>query len=102
MVSSAQQQISNIAEKRANVQIRRNGERYRRNGQMITGIILSFFGASSLASLLVFAACVASSRADRIQRGAFPQTFANGEQFAVVDGQQAVATPQLSLASSTI
>lgn len=69
---------------------------------MITTIILSFFGASFLASLFVFAACVASSRADRIQQGAFGPTFAAGEQFVVADSQQAGANPQLSLASSTL
>ncbi|HRW08424.1 MAG TPA: hypothetical protein P5121_25145 [Caldilineaceae bacterium] len=61
---------------------------------MITGIILSFFGASCLASTIVFAACVASSRADRIQERAFPQTPANIE--------QPVTKPQLSLASSAL
>ena len=65
---------------------------------MITTIILSFFGLSCLASLLVLAACVASSRADRMLQGA----FVGGEQFAVAEGQQTVATPQLSLASSAI
>ncbi len=69
---------------------------------MITTIILSFFGASFLASLFVFAACVASSRADRIQQGAFGPAFVGSEQFAVADSQQAVANPQLSLASSAI
>lgn len=64
---------------------------------MITAIILSFFGASFLASLLVLAACVASSRADRMQQGG----FVDGKQFAVVDGQQAVAPAQLTLASSS-
>lgn len=65
---------------------------------MITTIILSFFGASFVASLLVVAACVASARADRIQQG----VFIDGEQFAAVDSQQTVATPQLTLASSSI
>ena len=69
---------------------------------MITTIILSFFGLSCLASLLVLAACVASSRADRMLQGAFGQTFVDSEQFAVAEGQQTVATPQLSLASSAI
>lgn len=69
---------------------------------MITAIILSFFGASFLASLLVIAACVASARADRMQQGAFGQSLAHGEQFAVVDGQPAVANSQLTLASSSI
>lgn len=67
---------------------------------MITAIVLSFFGLSCLASLIVFAACVASSRADQIQRGAF-ETFATAEQFAVVKESKASANPQLTLASSS-
>ena len=69
---------------------------------MITAIILSFFGLSGLASLLVFAACVASARADRMMQGAFGPTLVGSEQFAVADSQQAIANPQLSLASSAI
>jgi hypothetical protein len=69
---------------------------------MITTIILSFFGLSCLASLLVLAACVASSRADQMMQGAFGQTLVDSDQFAFADGQQTAATPQLSLASSAI
>lgn len=68
---------------------------------MFTIVILSFFGLSSLASLLVFAAAVASARADRIQQAAFP-AFAAAEQFAVVDETQTSAKPQLKLASTSI
>jgi len=39
--------------------------------QMITWIILGYLAASSVASLFVYAACVASARADRIQQRAF-------------------------------
>jgi len=69
---------------------------------MITTIILSFFGLSCLASLLVFASCVASSCADQITQGAFGQTVVEGEHFVVAEGQQAVAKPQLGLASSAL
>jgi len=65
---------------------------------MITAIILSFFGASFLASLLVLAACVASSRAAQIQ----PGSMVDSEQFVAVDGQPAVATPQLTLVTSSV
>jgi len=76
-------------------------ERYRGNMQMITAIILSFLGSSCLASIIVFAACVASSRADRIQQGAFHQTFTNGE-YVAADGQSSVANSQLALASPSL
>ena len=69
---------------------------------MITGIILSFFGASCLASLIVFAACVASSRADQIQQGAFEHAHVAGGRFAGAEGQQLVAQPQLTLTSSAV
>jgi hypothetical protein len=69
---------------------------------MLTTIILSFFGLSCLASIIVFAACVASSRADQIQQGAFRPTLANAEQLATVGGQQATANPSLTLASSSV
>lgn len=66
---------------------------------MVTEIILSFIGLSCLASTLVFAACVASARADRIQRGAFEQ-FAPGAPTA--NEQKSVANPQLSLSTNSV
>ena len=66
---------------------------------MITGIILSFFGLSLLASFVVFAACVASARADRIQSGAFEQLTM---QAGAANEQQAIATPKLSLSANSI
>lgn len=68
---------------------------------MITAMILSFFGLSCLASLIVFAACAASARADQIQREAFP-TFAHTAEFAAGQEAQAAVNPQLALASSSI
>ncbi len=64
---------------------------------MITGIILSFFAASCLASIIVFAACAASGRADQIQREAFGQLYNESEQVAVSGGKQLVGNNQLAL-----
>ncbi|MCB0182969.1 MAG: hypothetical protein R2867_04190 [Caldilineaceae bacterium] len=64
---------------------------------MITGIILSFFGASSLASIVVFAACVASGRADQIRQDAFVHFSQDSEQSAVGAGSQRVGNQQLTL-----
>lgn len=68
---------------------------------MIMGILLSFFGASCLASLIVFVACVASSRADRIQQGAFEQTAASAERLVTVSGQP-VSNPKLALGAPSL
>ena len=61
---------------------------------MITGIIISFFGASCLASVIVFAACAASARADQIQRHTFSD---EAEQFASENRKKTVGNTQLAL-----
>jgi len=38
---------------------------------MVMWIILAYFAASCVASLIVYAACVAAARADKIQQHAF-------------------------------
>lgn len=63
---------------------------------MIMWIIFGYLAASSVASLFVYAACVASARADRIQQAA----FAGGPaQDHTVDGKRSdcIATPRLLL-----
>ncbi len=64
---------------------------------MITVIILAFFGASGLASLIVFAACAASGRADQIQREAFGQFYNESEQVVATAEKQHVGNKQLTL-----
>lgn len=66
---------------------------------MITAIILSFFGLSCLASIVVFAACVASSRADEIQRGAYEE-LAMATRMAATHGEL-VSTPKLALSGTS-
>ena len=61
---------------------------------MITGIILSFFGASCLASVIVFAACAASARADRIQHHTFSD---EAEQATLEKRKKSVGNTQLAL-----
>ena len=67
---------------------------------MITGIILSFFGASCLASIIVFAACAASGRADQIQQEAFGHFYNDSEQVVASTGKQQAGNKQLTLKPS--
>lgn len=64
---------------------------------MITTLILTFFGASSLASVVVFAACVASARADEIQQQAFGHLSEEAEQHTTETQSQAATGSQLAL-----
>ena len=64
---------------------------------MITGIILSFFGASCLASVVVFAACAASARADQIQHEAFSHFYDETEQFVIDGRKKVIGNTQLAL-----
>jgi hypothetical protein len=60
-------------------------------------LIITFFGASCLASVVVFAACAASARADQIQREAFSQFHEEVEQSKVEKRQQSTSTGRLAL-----
>lgn len=64
---------------------------------MITSLIVAFFGASSLASVIVFAACAASARADEIQRDAFSHLYDEAEQYASEHRQRVATSGQLAL-----
>jgi len=64
---------------------------------MITSLIIMFFGASSLASIIVFAACAASARADEIQREAFSHFYDDAEQYANENRQRVATSRQLAL-----
>ena len=64
---------------------------------VIIGIILSLFGASCLASIVVFSACVASARADQIQREAFSSLFDESEQLLAEKRKKVVSNTQLAL-----
>ncbi|HRW09976.1 MAG TPA: hypothetical protein P5121_32965 [Caldilineaceae bacterium] len=64
---------------------------------MITTIVVSFFGASCLASVVVFAACAASARADEVQRQAFSHFYEENEQYTVEKHQKVAASRQLAL-----
>lgn len=63
---------------------------------MIMWILFGYLAASSVASLFVYAACVASSRADRIQQNALLNSFGQDQ---VVDGKQSerMVAPRLLL-----
>lgn len=64
---------------------------------MITGIILSFFGASCFASVVVFAACAASARADQIQQEAFSSYYDEVETISTESHRGVAAKSQLAL-----
>ncbi|MEZ4676864.1 MAG: hypothetical protein R2932_21840 [Caldilineaceae bacterium] len=64
---------------------------------MITTLILMFFGASCLASIVVFAACAASARADEMQRQAFAGYFEENEVTIVERRQKITAGGRLAL-----
>jgi hypothetical protein len=63
---------------------------------MITWIIVGYLAASSVASLLVYTACVAAARADRIQQNAFANRLEHDQK---VDGKctDPMATSRLLL-----
>ncbi len=64
---------------------------------MITSIIVAFFGASCFASVVVFAACAASARADEIQRQAFSHFYEETEQYPAEKRQKIASTGKLAL-----
>lgn len=69
---------------------------------MIMSIILTFFGLSCLASIVTFAACVASARADRIQQHAFadfaPSLETSNPESTIAEGSTSlVGNNQLAL-----
>ncbi len=64
---------------------------------MLTTIIIAFFGASCFASVVVFAACAASARADEIQRQAFSHFYEEVEQYPVEKRTKVTAAGQLAL-----
>lgn len=64
---------------------------------MVTGILLGFLGTSCLASVVVFAACAASARADEIQRQAFTNYLEDSEVYPVEERRQAISNVQLAL-----
>lgn len=64
---------------------------------MVTTIILAFFGVSSLASVIVFAACAASARADQIQREAFSGLYEEAEHLMSEKRKTVVGNNQLAL-----
>lgn len=64
---------------------------------MVTTIIIGFFAASSVASVVVFAACAASARADEIQRQAFSQFYEEGVQQVNEKRSSVATTGQLAL-----
>jgi len=64
---------------------------------MITTLIIAFFGLSCFASVVVFAACVASARADEVQRHAFSNFYEETEQYAVERRPKLVTAGKLAL-----
>lgn len=64
---------------------------------MITSVIVGFFGASCLASIVVFAACAASARADEIQRQAFSNFYEEADHASNGKRQQGTPTGKLAL-----
>ena len=64
---------------------------------MITSIIVAFFGASCFASVVVFAACAASARADEIQRHAFSHFYEESEQYATEKRHKIASASKLAL-----
>lgn len=64
---------------------------------MVTGILLGFLGTSCLASVVVFAACAASARADEIQRLAFTNDQEETELYPVEERRKALGNVQLAL-----
>lgn len=64
---------------------------------MVIGLIITFFGASCLASVVVFAACAASAKADQIQREAFAQFYEEVEQPKLEKRQPTTSTGRLAL-----
>ena len=49
---------------------------------MVLWIILAYMGASCIASLIVYAACVAAARADKIQQHAYTTPVAHEHELA--------------------
>ncbi|MEZ4868775.1 MAG: hypothetical protein R3C14_46040 [Caldilineaceae bacterium] len=64
---------------------------------MITWIILGFFGLSFASSVLVYAACVASSRADSAKQKALLRYYDEMKLNAVADTQKLMHSPQMAL-----
>ncbi len=64
---------------------------------MIMTIILGFLGTSCLASVVVFAACAASARADEVQRQAFASFQEENEIYPVEERRKVAGNVQLAL-----
>lgn len=64
---------------------------------MITTLIVAFFGASCFASVVVFAACAASARADEIQRQSFSHFYEESEQYSAEKRQKITSAGKLAL-----
>ncbi len=64
---------------------------------MITSIIVTFFSASCVASVVVFAACAASARADELQRHAFSHFYEESEQYIAEKRPKIASAGKLAL-----
>lgn len=64
---------------------------------MVMGIVLGFLGTSCLASVVVFAACAASARADEVQRQAFSSYLEDTQSYPAEERRNPVGNVQLSL-----